>query len=185
MDPNKIVPSRAFCSDESKGLPIILMSKHFGVFPSDHDLVGGIMDYSRHAPHADHGKDMAILQASHIGYEPKTQRFGRYRRLQMEHQHFTPNCGKIHVTLEWHLRSIVLEEGYHGKNLIYISGLKLDYSPDNVQHFPLSHFVPWAAYIQKADGTHYILEQDALYEALMECSDKNEDQTKLDTLIWD
>ncbi len=331
MDPNKIVPSRAFCSDESQGLPIILMSKHFGAFPFDHGLVGGIMDYGRHAPHAQHGKDMAILQASHVGYEPLTQRFGRYRRLQTEDQHFSPNCGKIHATLDWYLnsylfaqdntllqkiddqylitidklllkqdydeglflnleeliqhdvetgnmpkpvkilstsqvftasddlveflnqqdykwpekqarpigsqlqptlfhferdeskfsimlqnlhefmpwvvtsgnpmlsaaeinvqiefdkayRSIVLEESYHGKNLIYISGLNIDYSPNSGQHFPLSHFVPWAAYIQKADGSHFILEQDALYEALMECSDKNEDQVRLDEMIWD
>ena len=110
MDSNKIVPSRAFCSDESQGLQIILMSKHFGAFPFDHGLVGGIMDYDRHAPHAHHGKDMAILQASHVGYEPLTQRFGRYRRLQTEDQHFSPNCGKIHATLDWYLNSYLFAQ---------------------------------------------------------------------------
>ena len=74
MEPGKIVPSRAFCSDESQGLPIILMSKHFGAFPFDHGLVGGIMAHGRHAPYSHHGKDLVILQASHVGYEPKTQR---------------------------------------------------------------------------------------------------------------
>ena len=331
MEPGKIVPSRAFCSDESQGLPIILMSKHFGAFPFDHGLVGGIMAHGRHAPHASHGKDLVILQASHVGYEPRTQRFGRYRRLQTEDQHFSSNCGKIHATLEWYLdeyefaqeniqillvdgqhqiiidkqlidqdydeglylnletliehdkdsgklvkplkilstsrvylasdelveflaeeeckwpdgkatplgkclqpsmfgfkrdesefnrmlinlheympwivtsgnpmlsgaeinvqlefdqayRSIVREESYHGKNLIYIAGLNIDYSPLRGQHFPLSQFVPWAAYIQHADGTHIILEQDELYQALIECSDKNEDQVSLDDMIWD
>ena len=331
MEAGKITPSRAFCSDESQGLPIILMSKHFGAFPFDHGLVGGIMAHGRHAPHAHHGKDLVILQASHVGYEPRTQRFGRYRRLQTEDQHFSSNCGKIHATLEWYLkeyefaqenmlvqlvdgqllitidkllidqdydeglylnlekiiehdektgelvppikilstsrvypastelveylaeeecrwseekarsigkclqpsmfgfkrdesqfnrmqqnlheylpwvvtsgnpmlsaaeinvqiefdqayRSIVREESYHGKNLIYISGLNIDYSPTTGQHFPLSQFVPWAAYIQKEDGEHKILEQDELYEALMACSPKNEDQVSLDDMIWD
>ena len=334
MEAGKITPSRAFCSDESQGLPIILMSKHFGAFPFDHGLVGGIMAHGRHGPHAHHGKDLVILQASHVGYEPRSRRFGRYRRLQTEDNHFSPNCGKIHATLEWYLeeyefaqenillqnldgqyqitidkelvdqnyseglflrlesliehddktgellkpvkilstsrvyqasrelveflehedhndhqwstetateigkflepvmfefkrdrntfnrmlqnlheympwvvtsgnpmlsaaeinvqlefdqayRSIVREESYHGKNLIYISGLNIDYSPLSGQHFPLSEFVPWAAYIQSADGKHEILEQDALYEALMKCSDKNENQVNLDDMLWD
>ena len=330
MEAGKITPSRAFCSDESQGLPIILMSKHFGAFPFDHGLVGGIMAHGRHAPHAHHGKDLVILQASHVGYEPQSQRFGRYRRLQTEDQHFSSNCGKIHATLEWYLeeyefaqenvqiqliegehlitidkqlidqnyeeglylnletliehdeetgklvkpvkilstsrvypaslelveflaeegckwietakpigkclqpsmfnfkrdesqfnrmqqnlheflpwvvtsgnpmlsaaeinvqiefdqayRSIVREESYHGKNLIYISGLNIDYSPLTGQHFPLSQFVPWAAYIQKANGEHKILEQDDLYEVLMKCSDKNKDQVNLDDMLWD
>jgi len=331
MESGKIVPSRAFCSDESQGLPIILMSKHFGAFPFDHGLVGGLMAQGRHLAHAQHGKDLVILQASHVGYEPRTQRFGRYRRLQTEDQIFSPNCGKIHATLEWYLneyefaqenilfhvedgeyyitidkrlleqnyeeglfvnikklikhdeetgellkpikilstsrvylateqlanflqeqecslshdkarplgkclqptmfefkrdhsdfnrmlenlheympwvvtsgnpmlsaaeinvqiefdrayRSIVREESYHNKNLIYISGLNIDYSPLTGQHFPISMFVPWAAYIQHANGKHYILEQDELYHALMKCSDKNEHQVSLDDMIWD
>lgn len=331
MEPGKITPSRAFCSDESQGLPIILMSKHFGAFPFDHGLVGGIMAHGRHAPHAHHGKDLVILQASHVGYEPLSQRFGRYRRLQTEDQHFSSNCGKIDATLEWYLteysfaqentllqkvddqyqitidkqlvkqnykeglflnlskmvqhdkesseilkpvkilstshvyavsdelieylkeqeyrwseekakpinhhlqptlfrferdesefnrmlinlheympwvvtsgnpmlsaaeinvqiefdkayRSIAMEESYQNKNLIYIAGLNIDYSPNSGQHFPLSQFVPWAAYIQKEDGTHHIIEQDELYKALMDCSDTNEDQVRLDDMIWD
>ncbi len=334
MEPGKITPSRAFCSDESQGLPIILMSKHFGAFPFDHGLVGGIMAHGRHAPHAHHGKDLVILQASHVGYEPRSQRFGRYRRLQTEDEHFSSNCGKIHATLEWYLeeygfaqenilltktedsylitidkelvdfsladntedglylnlktliehdeetnellkptqilstsrvyqasqelvefletqdyrwadsakpiknnlqpamftfkrdetgfnrmlqnlhefmawvvtsgnpmlsaaeinvqlefdqayRSIVKEESYQGKNLIYIAGLNIDYSPSSGQHFPLSQFVPWAAYIQKENGDHKILEQDELYKALIKCSDKNDDQVSLDEMIWD
>lgn len=331
MEPGKIVPSRAFCSDESQGLPIILMSKHFGTFPFDHGLVGGIMAHGRHAPHASHGKDMVIIQASHVGFDPKTERFGIYRRLQTEEQEFSSNCGKIHATLDWYLeeyefaqentllqnvdgqiqitidkqlfdqnyneglflnlealieqdeetgehvkpikilstsrvypasealieffkeenckvssaqakpigknlqptlfhferneedfnfmlnnlheympwivtsgnpmlsaaeinvqlefdkayRSIVREESYHGKNLIYISGLNIDYSPQDDEKFPPSHFVPWAAYIQKSDGSHHILEQDELYQVLIKFSDKNEDQINLDDMITD
>ena len=331
MEPGKIVPSRAFCSDESQGLPIILMNKHFGAFPFDHGLVGGIMAHGRHAPHSHHGKDLVILQASHVGYEPESQRFGRYRRLQTEDQHFSPNCGKIHATLEWYLneyefaqqntlfheeqgeyfitidkllleqnyeegifldlekliqhdkktgemvkpskilstsrvfpaskrlvrflqdqdcslaqdkarplgkclqpsmfefkrdqtrfnrmeknlheympwvvtsgkpmlsaaeinvqiefdqayRSIVREESYHGRNLIYIAGLNIDESPKTGQKFPQSMFVPWAAYVQNSKGESSLLEQDELYQVLMECSDINNDQVNLDDIIWD
>ncbi|MEE9310760.1 MAG: hypothetical protein V3U64_07035 [Cocleimonas sp.] len=329
MEAGKIVPSRAFCSDESQGLPIILMSKHFGAFPFDHGLVGGIMAHGRHAPHAHHGKDMVIIQASHVGFDPRSERFGIYRRLQTEEQKFSSNCGKIHATLEWYLeeygfaqentliqvvddevhitidkqlfdqdyneglflnlelmikqddetgehvkpikilstsrvypasdelieffkeqkyklptksakpigknlqpsmfhferdetafnfmlknlheympwvvtsgnpmlsaaeinvqlefdkayRSIVREVSYHGKNLIYIAGLNIDYSPEDDEKFPPSQFVPWAAYIQKEDGTHTILEQDELYQTLMSCSDENKDEINLDDMI--
>lgn len=34
FQPGRIMPSRAFCSDESQGFPIILIAKHFGTFPS-------------------------------------------------------------------------------------------------------------------------------------------------------
>ena len=33
FEPGKMMPSRAFCSDESQGYPIILIAKHFGIFP--------------------------------------------------------------------------------------------------------------------------------------------------------
>ena len=78
------MPSRAFCSDESQGYPIILIAKHFGTFPFNHGLVGGIVATDRHGPHAHHGKDLVIIQASHVGYDPESGRFGVYRRLQTE-----------------------------------------------------------------------------------------------------
>ena len=31
FQPGKIMPSRAFCSDESQGYPIILLTKHFSI----------------------------------------------------------------------------------------------------------------------------------------------------------
>lgn len=68
-----IMPSRAFCSDENQGFPIILIAKHFGAFPFNHGQVGGIVATDRHAPHAQHGKDMVIIQASHVGYDPQTR----------------------------------------------------------------------------------------------------------------
>ena len=53
FSPGKIMPSRAFCSDESQGFPIILLAKHFGAFPFNHGRVGGIVSVDRHAPYAD------------------------------------------------------------------------------------------------------------------------------------
>jgi hypothetical protein len=99
----KIMPSRAFCSDESQGYPIILIAKHFGTFPFNHGLVGGIVATDRHAPHAHHGKDLVIIQASHVGYDPKNGNFGVYRRLQTEANSETSSCGKICGALDWYL----------------------------------------------------------------------------------
>jgi len=73
MQPGKIIPSRAFCSDESQGFPVILIAKQFGAFPFNHGLVGGIVSTDRHAPHAARCKDIMIIQASHVGYEPETK----------------------------------------------------------------------------------------------------------------
>ena len=33
FEQGRIMPSRAFCSDENQGFPIILITKHFGAFP--------------------------------------------------------------------------------------------------------------------------------------------------------
>lgn len=318
MEERKIVPSRAFCSDESQGLPIILITKHFNAFPFDHGIVGGIMAKGRNGAYAHHGKDLAIIQASHVGYEEKTGHFGRYRRLQTHDCHLSSNCGQIQATLDWyqkeyqfasentllqrsgdeyfitidkmlfdqknkqgifldleelivapedgkkfvpvrilstakvykvstdlvdflkerdyqwseesaepigsHLRpdlfsfkrdidqnnaneqnlfqympwivtssepmlsaaevnvqvefdksyrSIVREPAYQGRNLIYIAGLNIDYSPKEGQLFSQMQFVPWAVYIQHADGSHRVLEQDELYEGLLNYSNEN------------
>ena len=66
--------------------PIILIAKHFGSFPFDHGRVEGIVATDRHEPHAHHGKDVVIIQASHVGYEPATEQFGMYRRVHTENQ---------------------------------------------------------------------------------------------------
>ena len=103
FEAGKIMPSRAFCSDESQGFPIILITKHFGTFPFNHGMVGGIVATDRHGPHADHGKDLVIIQASHVGYDPDTKTFGTYCRLQTEANEFSDSCGKIGDVLSWYL----------------------------------------------------------------------------------
>lgn len=97
-----IMPSRAFCSDESQGFPIILITKHFGAFPFNHGRVGGIVATDRHAPHAQHGKDMVIIQASHVGYDPEIESFGSYCRLQTPDNMKTTSCGKISAVIQWY-----------------------------------------------------------------------------------
>ncbi len=93
-----IMPSRAFCSDETQGLPIILLTKHFGTFPFNHGRVGGVVAVNRHGPHSHHGEDLMILQASHVGYDPDSGVYGRYNRPQTMGQCLSDSCGKlIHV----------------------------------------------------------------------------------------
>ncbi len=103
FEPGKIMPSRAFCSDENQGFPSILIAKHFGSFPFDHGRVGGIVSAGRHGPHAHHGKDLVIIQASHVGYDPQTRHFGTYRRLQTDDHVLSSSCGKICAVLDWYV----------------------------------------------------------------------------------
>lgn len=329
FESGKIMPSRAFCSDESQGYPVIMIAKHFGTFPFNHGVVGGVVATDRHGPHADHGKDMVIIQASHVGYDPQTKTFGTYRRLQTTSQECSASCGKIDNVITWYqnefqfaqqniflhkhklryciiidnqllredldeglllrldklietdsggkriplktlstakmftaspllvervgesafngtaplpmgdnlsasmfyfrrnipqmeegvhhlehnlirympqiitarspllmaaqintqiefdltFRSIVKEHSYHGKKVLFIAGLNIDISPQSGQLFPLTKFVPWAAYIQDRDGTHSTFEQNELMRVLEQQSTSNPDQIDLEVAI--
>ncbi len=330
FEPGCIMPSRAFCSDESQGFPIILISKHFGAFPFNHGLVGGIVATDRHGPHAHHGKDLAIIQASHVGYDPETNRFGVYRRMQVAPPTHTASCGKIGAVLEWYeqeysfaqknisfsvlngqkvviidnqfldknreqglflslekmidfsegashpepihvlstskmfrinptfksrlspslwetdkqvlikdrltadlfyfkrhvsttiegrdqlefnlgrymaqivtsdspsltaavantqiefdrtYRTLVKEPGYCGKNLAFIAGINIDISPQKGQLFPVTKFIPWAAYVQTVNGEQVILEQKEIVAALKAQSTENLDRIEMSKAI--
>ncbi|MEN8206752.1 MAG: hypothetical protein ABFS24_12175 [Pseudomonadota bacterium] len=329
FEPGKIMPSRAFCSDESQGYPIIMIAKHFGVFPFNHGMVGGIVATDRHGPHAAHGQDMLIIQASHVGYDPESNVFGTYRRAQTTKGEYSSSCGKIQHVIDWYskeyefarqnillhndegdpvvfidnqllredrdeglflhldrliqngtsgprvprrilstakvftpaqefieqvgissfngvspqaigkglksdmfhyernipqleegahhlehnmisympqivsakwpaltaaqintqiefdrtFRTIVKEQGYRGKKVLFIAGLHIDISPDSGQPFPLTKFVPWAAYVQDRDGYYYTLEQQELVQLLQQQSSDNPDQMNLDNAI--
>jgi hypothetical protein len=115
----KIMPSRAFCSDESQGYPSILIAKHFGIFPFNHGLVGGVMATDRHAPHAHHGKDLVIIQASHVGYDPENGNLAFIaacrQRIRARHPiversvvHWTGICTNtnLHVTIYFFIRKM-------------------------------------------------------------------------------
>jgi hypothetical protein len=320
---NKIIPSRAFCSDENQGYPIILIAKHFGAFPFNHGRVGGVVATDRHGPHAHHGKDLVIIHASHVGFDPHTKQYGTYRRLHTEEHVHTSSCGKIcgvldryvndyqfarkniflsNVNGHYHIRidngllaqtseqglqlklnrlisknqygelraikslstakvfvlsqllqdrlplhelqegqiqamgswfsddlfyfnstsndhidtnlidvmqyivtsscpalkaaqvntqvefdrtyrTIVQEPEYQKKRLLFISGLNVDISPDKGQLFPLTKFIPWAAYYQDGNGHDETWEQTDLHKKLMEQSNQNPDQIEFDDAI--
>ncbi|MDP6041742.1 MAG: hypothetical protein QGG64_24560 [Candidatus Latescibacteria bacterium] len=97
-----IMPSRAFCVDENQGFPVMLIAKHFGVFPFNHGRAGGTVATDRHGPHAHHGNDMVIIQASHVGYDPETETFGSYCRLQTPDNKKTTTCGKVGGVIQWY-----------------------------------------------------------------------------------
>jgi hypothetical protein len=322
---DRMMPSRAFCSDESQGYPVILLAQHFGTFPFDHGVVGGKVATDRHGPHAHHGEDLVIIQASHVGYDAERQRFGVYQRQRTAHGEFGANCGKMTAVLDWYqqeyrharndvqfgtidgtptvfidnalldphrgeglflqldrfidparpdplqvlatskafaaapslvallpgadgqgprrpigdkltadlfffrrhpvigpeghdlleeaiapamptlvtspnpaldaaryhtqiefdrtYRSIQREPAYHGKNVLFVSGLNVDVSPRGGLLFPLTKFVPWAAYARLRDGTNFLLEQDSLFEALAAQPTENADQISFDAAI--
>lgn len=329
FESGRIMPSRAFCSDENQGYPVILIAKHFGTFPFNHGRVGGIVATDRHGPHAEHGQDLVIIQASHVGYDPDTGAFGTYRRIQIEDNQPTPTCGKIANVLGWYqneyefacenirlgrlqgrsvitidnqlmnpqreeglklnldrliafdgeeccaplrtystsrsypaaqvlidalpesvwqdgagaaigtrlspelfffsrhispdnegqdhmslnllgampwivtskaplltaaqvntqaefdrtFRTITKEHQYRGRRMVFISGLHIDISPQQEQRFPLTKYVPWAAYVQNPDGSHYTLEQNELMAVLKEQPEENPDQIDLEEAI--
>jgi hypothetical protein len=320
----RMMPSRAFCSDESQGYPVILLAQHFGTFPFDHGRVGGKVAINRHGPHSHHGEDLIIVQASHVGYCPETGRFGTYQRPRTAGREFGDSCGKMCAVLHWYqhhyqqardhvlcghidgrptlfidnqflderrheglflnmdrlvdrseeplrvlstskafpaaasfvagqspdtwsdkpqpigsrltpdmfhfvriptegleghdileaalapamptlvtssepaldaarfhtqlefdrtYRSILHEPAYRGKNLLFISGLNIDISPPEDLPFPLTKFIPWAAYVRLKDGTSFLLEQDELTETLRRQSLDNPDRMSFDAAI--
>jgi hypothetical protein len=80
-------------------------------------------------------------------------------------------------------RTLIKEPGYRGKNLAFISGINIDISPQKGQLFPLTKFVPWAAYIQTQDEKQIILEQKEIVEALNAQSLANPDRIELSKAI--
>lgn len=329
FEKGKILPSRAFCSDESQGYPIILIAKHFGAFPFNHGRVGGVVSTDRHGPFAEHGQDLVLIHACHVGYDPDTHAFGPYRRLQTECSETRPTCGKIKTVLEWYeqeyafakeniflehhgeyfmvtidnqllrenrreglflnmgkivhpsdggefhplksystskcypaskefrsligdsqwpvsgrrpisewllpelfrfkrdipddpetygyleqnllnpmsqivtskfplltaaqvntevefdrtFRTLMKAEGYSGKQLVFISGLNIDISPREGQLFPLTKFVPWAAFVKRKDGNGHLFEQKELFNELHNQRDDNPDEVDLEAAI--
>lgn len=110
-----IMPSRAFCSDENQGWPIIFLTKHFGTFPFNHGRVGGIVAIDRHGPHAHHGEDSVLVQASHVGYDPHNESYGTCTRPKMAGTCISPSCGKI-----THVITPYLEQYQFAKERIFL-----------------------------------------------------------------
>jgi hypothetical protein len=84
------------------------------------------------------------------------------------------------VEFERVFHTIAREPAYRTKNVLLVTGLNIDISPQEKQALPITKFVPWAAYYKASDGTHFALGQQALYEALGEQSPDNQDQMDLE-----
>lgn len=66
---------------------------------------------------------------------------------------------------------------------MFIAGINIDVSPKEEQLFPLTEFVPWAAYIQSPDGNGHTLEQAELVQRLHDQSPENSRQIDLEAAI--
>ena len=82
-------------------------------------------------------------------------------------------------------RTIVKDHYYRGKKVLFIAGLNIDISPEARQLFPLTKFVPWAAYLQNNDGSSEMFEQQELVNILQQQSSENKDQINLEDAIQD
>jgi hypothetical protein len=80
-------------------------------------------------------------------------------------------------------RTIVKEHSYQGKKVLFISGLNIDISPQPGQLFPLTKFVPWAAYVQEPDGSYATYEQTELMQELEKQSTQNPDTIDFEVAI--
>ena len=136
-----ITPSRAFCSDENQGLPIILLTKHFGTFPFNHGRVGGILAVNRHGPHSNHGDDLVIVQASHVGYDPDTGEYGSYHRPQISGNNLCVSCGKLTHVITPYLEAYhfacnrtFLHRDVQGRYLITTKNSLIDFGSHPVEH---------------------------------------------------
>jgi hypothetical protein len=95
------------------------------------------------------------------------------------------DAARYHTQIEFDrtYRSIQGEPAYHDKNVLFISGLNVDVSPRGGLLFPLTKFVPWAAYARLRDGTTFLLEQGALFDLLSAQPVENSDQIAFDAAI--
>lgn len=97
----------------------------------------------------------------------------------------TLDAARYHTQIEFDrtYRSILREPAYQDKNLLFLSGLNVDVSPHAGLLFPLTKFVPWAGYTRLRNGTSFLLEQDALFDALARQPVENADQISYDLAI--
>ena len=97
------------------------------------------------------------------------------------------DAARFHTQVEFDrtYRSIRREPAYRDKNVLFISGLNIDISPRDGLPFPLTKFVPWAAYVRLRDGRSFHLEQDELTDTLRRQPIDNPDRLSFDASIHD
>ncbi|MCA9422297.1 MAG: hypothetical protein KC592_14835, partial [Nitrospira sp.] len=80
-------------------------------------------------------------------------------------------------------RTLVKADGYSGKQVILISGLNIDISPREGQVFPLTKFIPWAAFVKEKNGKGHLFEQKELFNELLNQREDNPDEVDLEVAI--
>lgn len=85
------------------------------------------------------------------------------------------------------VHSVAQEPSYKGKNVLLVTGLNIDISPDaqdqQAYAFPSTMFLPWAAYVILADGRRQVLEQPEFIKALYSQSEQNPDAIDIEVSI--
>jgi len=97
------------------------------------------------------------------------------------------DAARFHTQVEFDrtYRSILRETAFRDKNLLFVAGLNIDISPREGLPFPLTKFVPWAAYVSLRDGRRAVLEQDELVAMLRRQPVDNPDRLSFDQAIRD
>ncbi|CAK9107619.1 Uncharacterized protein SCF082_LOCUS50093 [Durusdinium trenchii] len=117
---------------------------------------------------------------------------GRFERTLLPHLPFiitspyAPDFTAALVIMQYEfdrgVQSIVTSPAYKDRNCMLISGLNIDVAPaaNDLEAFPQTMFLPWAAYVQLADGTQRVIEQDALVTLLHKQPLENKDAIELE-----
>ena len=94
-------------------------------------------------------------------------------------------AAKVNTQMEFDraYRSILRAPEYQGRNLLFISGIHIDISPRRNQVFPLTKFIPWAAYHRTAGGESTLYEQNVFNQILRAQSVNNPAQIDLEEAI--
>jgi hypothetical protein len=61
--------------------------------------------------------------------------------------------------------------------------MPIDISPYETEMFPLTTFVPWAAFVQEANGHCYVMEHREVVNCLLNQKEKNPDEVDFESTI--
>jgi hypothetical protein len=94
-------------------------------------------------------------------------------------------AAKVNTQIEFDrtYRSLVQEPEYQGKRLLFVSGLNVDVSPSAGRIFPLTKFVPWAAYWQQPGRPGETWEQEEVVARIRAQDTENPDQIDIESSI--
>jgi len=94
----------ALCADEEQGYIQLLLTKHFGVFPTDLAHSDGTLNRRALLQLAAVAGDIVIVQASHVGYDLKRPGYSRCSRVDSSIDTQISCCLSVSRGLEWYSR---------------------------------------------------------------------------------